>query len=235
MDVVEIVLETQGKVGFASREVGRMADTAEYLLNTALHYAFGFAAGRYVDTIHRPTYLEDTADVVEELYLTPAEPLEHPDYWTTIYNARGDRYATVNYAAADDPDQKINLPRFGRERTFAQGNRFRCYAIPRATSADEVESQLPAYARLGKKRGKAKVHTRLVTARRETGRFTANHPFSAYDYEGTPLGSVISKNMRPTPLILQAEYEDEHLAIPRSPDEPPAKLPANLQFLRTKQ
>jgi len=235
MDVVEIVLETQGKVGFASREVGRTADTAEYLLNTALHYALGFAAGRYVDTIHRPTYQEDTAEVVEDVYITPAEPLDQPDYWTTIYNARGDRYATVNYAAADDPDQKINLPRFGRERAFTQGNEFRCYAIPRAESARELLSELPAYARLGKKRGKAKIHTRLVTARRETGRFTANHPFSVYDYDGTPLGSVISKNMRPTPLILQAEYEDEHLTIPRGENEPPARLPTDLQFLRTKR
>jgi len=235
MEVVEIVLETQGKVGFASREVGRMADTAEYLLNTALHYAFGFAAGRYVDTQHRPTYQEDTADIIDEVYFTPAAPLDQPEYWTTIYNARGDRYTTVNYAAADDPDQKINLPRFGRERAFAQGNEFRCYAIPRERSAREIRAEIPAYARLGKKRGKAKVHTRLVTARRETGRFTANHPFSAYDYDETPLGSVISKNMRPTPLILQAEYEAEHLAIPRDGDEPPAKIPADLQFLRTKR
>lgn len=235
MNVVEIVLETQGKVGFASREVGRTADTAEYLLNTALHYALGFASGRYVDVLHQPTYEEDTADAIEEVYVTPAAPLAQPEYWTTIYNARGDRYATVNYNAADDPDQKINLPRFGRERAFSQGNEFRCYVIPRAAHARNLLAGLPRYVRLGKKRGKAKVHSRLLDARRESGQFTANHPFSVYDYDGTPLGSVISKNMRPTPLILQAEYEDDYLVIPRGENEPPARLPAGLEFLRTKR
>jgi len=235
MNILEIVIETQGKVGFASREVGRTADTAEYLLNTALHYAFGFAKGRYVDTIHRPTYIEDTAAIADEFYLTPAEPLEQPDYWTTIYNARGDQYATVNYSAAEDPDQDINIPRFGRERAFSHGNEFRCYIIPYGTDAQTIRSDLPAYVRVGKKRGKAKLHVSTVEARRETGQFTVNHPIGAYDYEGTPVGSVISKNMRPTPLILQAQYEDEYVAIPRGEDEPPAMLPTDLRFLETKR
>jgi len=235
MKVLKIVLETQGKVGFASREVGRTADTADYLLNTALHYAFGFAKGRYVDTIHRPTYVEDTANIVDEFYLTPAEPVERPDYWTTIYNARGDQYTTVNYPAAEDPDQDINIPRFGRERAFSHGNEFRCYIIPNGTKAPTIRSELPTYIRLGKKRGKAKLHVSTVEARRENGSFTVNHPIGAYDYEATPIGSVISRNMRPTPLILQAEYEDEHIAIPRDEQAPPTKLPTNLRFLEAKR
>ena len=235
MKILEIVIETQGKVEFASREVGRTADTANYLLNTALYYAFGFAKGRYVDTTHRPTYVEDTATIVDEFYLTPAEPLEQPDYWTTIYNARGDQYTTVNYSAAEDPDQDINIPRFGRERAFSHGNEFRCYIIPDGMDAQTIRSDLPAYVRVGKKRGKAKLHVTTVDARRETGQFTVNHPIGAYDYEATPLGSVISKNMRPTPLILQAQYEDEHVAIPRGEDEPPAMLPTDLRFLETKR
>jgi len=234
MNVVEVVLETQGKVGFASREVGRTVDSAEYILNTALHYALGFAQGRYVDTLHRPKYVEDTADVADDVYITPAEPVESPSYWTTIYNARGNRYATINYAAANDPDQDINIPRFGRERAFSHGNEFRCYVIPKDADASEVVSDLPAYVRLGKKRGKAKLHVRTINGRRKNGEFTLNHPIGAYDYEGKPLGSVISKNMRPTPLLLQAEYEDEHLEIPRD-EEKPAKLPVALTFLAKKR
>lgn len=235
MNVVEVVLETQGKVGFASREVGRTVDSAEYVLNTALHYALGFASGRYVDTEHRPTYVEDTDSIVDELYITPAEPLESPNYWTTIYNARGDRYTTINYSAADDPNQDINIPRFGRERAFSHGNEFRCYVIPKDGNAGTIVSELPPYARLGKKRGKVKLHVRTIEARKEEGKFTLNHPIGAYDYNGKPLGSVISKNMRPTPLLLQAEYEDEFLEIPRGMDEPPAKLPLDLEFLSTKR
>lgn len=235
MRVAEVVLETQGRVGFASREVGRTVDTDEYILNTALHYAFGFTSGRYVDTEHRPTYIEDSEAVVDELYITPAEPLESPNYWTTIYNARGDDYTTVNYAAEDDPDQDINIPRFGRDRAFSHGNEFRCYVLPREKSAKDILERLPSYVRLGKKRGKAKVHARPVEARRDTGQFTLNHPISAYDYTETPLGSLISKKMRPTPLILQAEYEDEYLTIPRESREDPARLPASLRFLEEKR
>ena len=235
MNVVEVVLETQGKVGFASREVGRTVDSGEYLLNTALHYAFGFSSGRYVDIKHRPTYIEDTEDIADELYITPAEPLASPNYWTTIYNARGDRYTTVNYAAADDPDQDINIPRFGRERAFSHGNEFRCYIVPKETTAAAILSHLPAYIRLGKKRGKAKLHVRTVEAKRKEGQFTLNHPISVYDYTGDPLGSVISKNMRPTPLLLQADYVDDYLEISRPDNEPPARLPVDVTFLATKR
>lgn len=235
MHVVEVILETQGKVGFASREVGRTVDTAEYLLNTALHYALGFASGRYIDTEHRPTYIEDTEAVVDQLYITPAAPLESPNYWTTIYNARGNDYTTVNYAAADDPDQDINIPRFGRQRAFSNGNEFRCYIIPREQSAGAILETLPAYVRLGKKRGKAKVHAKIIEASRETGEFTLNHPISVYDYTESPLGNLISKNMRPTPLLLQAEYNDEYLVIPNESDNRPIKLPIDLQFLTKKR
>lgn len=235
MELIEVVIETEGRVGFAAREVGRTIDTGEYILNTALHYAFGLASGRYVDTEHRPTYIKDTADVADQLYVAPAEPLESPDYVTTIYNARDDRYATVNYAATEDPDQDKNLPRFGRERAFSHGNQFRTYLVPYERDVDLVLANLPDYVRLGKKRGKAKLHTRRVEARCETGRFVSNHPIGAYDYDGTPLGSVISRNMRPTPLILQAEYDDEHLVVPRENDESPAKLPADLRFLDAKR
>ena len=233
MDVVEVILETQGNVAFASREVGRTADTAEYLLNTALYYAFGFSSGRYIDTKHQPTYLEDTQEVVDDVYITPAAPLDQPNYWTTIYNARGDRYATVNYAAAEDPEQHLNLPRFGRQRTLSHGNQFRCYLIPHKASPTTLVNELPTYVRLGKKRGKAKLSSRIVSAQRDVGRFTSTHPFSTYDYDGAPLGSVISKHMRPTPLILQAEYEGAYLTIPT--DEGQVKLPAELEFLKSKR
>ena len=235
MNLAEVVIETQGRVAFAAREVGRTVDTGEYLLNTALHYAFGFTSGRYVDTKHEPTYLEDTESTVRQVYVSPAEPLESPDYLTTIYNARGDRYATVNYDATEDPDQDKNLPRFGRERAFRHGNLFRSYLIPREATATEIANRLPRYVRLGKKRGKAKLHVRTVKARQRTGEFVSNVPFGAYDYDGTPLGSVVSKQMRPTPLILQAEYDDEHLVIPRDDREEPAKIPSNLEFLGKKR
>jgi CRISPR-associated protein Csc1 len=234
MKVVEARLTTQGRVGFASREVGRLADTSEYILNTALYYALGFAGGRYVDTEFRPTYIDDTDDVAEQLYITPAAPVEQPNYSTAFYNARGDDYATINYSAEDDPQSGLNLPKFGSERRFSHGNEFRLYAIPKSSDAEQIAEQIPEYARLGKKRGKVRVHTRTLEARRESGEFTANHPFGVNDYDNTPLSNVVSKKMRPTPIILQAKYEDDYLSIPRE-DRPNAKLPVDLTFLGRKR
>lgn len=234
MRVIEVIIETQGRVGMAAREVGRTVDSGEYILNTALHYAFGFAAGRYADTLGHPTYIEDTVSIVDELYITPAAPLGPPNHLTTTYNARGDRYATINYDAANDPDQDKNLPRFGRERAFTHGNQFRTYVIPGTRDAESIHEELPTYIRLGKKRGKAKLHSGVVTARRESGTFRTNHPIGAYDHDRTPLQNVIARNMRPTPLILQADYDGEHFAIPREDDEP-IKLPAGLKFLKEKR
>lgn len=234
MNVVEVRLTTQGRVGFASREVGRLADTSEYILNTALYYALGFAGGRYVDTEFQPTYIEDTEEVAEELYITPAAPVEQPNYSTAFYNARGDDYATVNYSAEDDPQQSLNLPKFGSERRFSHGNQFRLYVIPKESGAREISEQIPGYVRLGKKRGKVRVDTRIVEARRSTGEFVANHPFGVHDYDNTPKSNVVSKKMRPTPIILQAKYEDDHISIPRE-DRPNAKLPTHLTFLRKKR
>lgn len=235
MDVIEVLIETQGRVGFASREVGRTVDTENYILNTALYYALGFASGRYVDTLFHPTYVEDTEDVAEQVYVTPAAPVNPPEYWTTIYNARGDRYASINYSAQADPDQDKNLPRFGRERAFADGNLFRAFAVPKEMTTNEVLEALPTYIRLGKKRGKARIETIRRTARRESGRYTLNHPIGAYDVTTSPLGNVISKNMRPTSLIVQGDYEGAHIAIPQREKEPPVKLPAQPTFLARKR
>lgn len=235
MDVVEARITTLGRVGFASREIGRLADTEEYILNTALHYALGLASGRYADTEFRPTYIEDTAEVVDEVYVTPAAPLARPEYSAAIYNARDDTYATVNYSAEDDPQQDLNLPRFGRDRKFSQDNEFRFYLIPKTVDTDDLLDKLPRYARLGKKRGKIRIDYTKRRVRRESGEFTATHPFGIYDYGRVPIGNTVSKRMRPTPLILQATYDAEHLVIPTNDQGNPTKLPTDLQFLKTKR
>lgn len=234
MDVIEARITTLGRVGFASREIGRLADTDEYILNTALHYALGLASGRYADTEFRPTYLEDTADVADEVYITPAAPISRPNYSTAIYNARDDTYASVNYSAEDDPQQKLNLPRFGRDRKFSQENEFRFYLIPKSVDVEEIIYRLPRYARLGKKRGKIRIDYIRRDTRHKSGEFTSNHPFGIHDYEGVPLGNTVSKRMRPTPLILQATYDANHLVI-STENGRPTKLPEDLHFLKTKR
>lgn len=249
MQVIEATMLTHGKVGFASREVGRMADTEPCVLNTALHYALGLAAGRYVDTSHQPTYITDTADIVNEVYVTPAVPAKErkggtrrTSYITTNRNARSDTYATPNYPADDDPTgrSKKNLPTFERERALAPDNLFRFYVFPYGRSASSVLEELPPYIRLGKKRGKAWVEYRLVDAERREGMFTLGHPLSIYDHESRPTGDVIMKQMQPTPLVYEGKFDTDHYAI-ESPfsdkQEYESRIcyPAEAKFLATKR
>jgi CRISPR-associated protein Csc1 len=249
MQVIEATMLTHGKVGFASREVGRMADTEPCVLNTALHYALGLASGRYVDTSHQPTYIEDTTDVVDDLYITPAIPAKadkqdsaRTSFITTVRNARGDNYATPNYKATDSRNEKANLnvPSFERERALAPGNLFRFYAFPYGRSAGEALEALPRYIRLGKKRGKARVEYRIVNAERRSGTFSLGHPLSIYDHEARPTGGVIIKQIKPTPLVYEGEFDTDHYAIEspfseRSDYQARVCYPADAKFLLQKR
>ena len=235
MDVLEATLKTRGEVTFTSREVGRLADTEPYLLNTALYYALGLASGRYVDTTYEPTYVEDTANLTD-LYISPATPLagNTPNYITTTYNATSDEYAEVNYSAQDDPNAKQNLPSYGRRRSLGQGNAMRFFVVARDWPIDDVADQIPQYVRLGKKRGKARLDLQKRNASRQSGEFKLNHPIGAYDHPDPPEGNVITKSMKPTPLILQGDYRGEYLSIDRGEDER-VRIPAGLTFLATKR
>lgn len=235
MDVLEATLQTRGEVTFTSREVGRLADTEPYILNTALYYALGLASGRYVDTTYEPTYIEDTQDLTD-LYISPAAPVPDtsPNYITTTYNASRDEYAEMNYSAQDDPNAKQNLPTYGRRRSLGHGVVLRFFILPQGKSAREISEQLPQYVRLGKKRGKARLNLQRRTASRQSGEFRLNHAIGAYDCPDTPEGNLITKSMKPTPIILQGDYDGEYLSIDRG-DEQRIRFPSNLTFLHTKR
>lgn len=237
MQLIEGRLRTQGEVTFTSREVGRLADTEPYVLNTALYYALGLASGRYVDTEFEPTYLADTEDVTD-VYVSPAAPVsgEAPNFVTTTYNATRDAYAERNYAAEDDPYEKQNLPSYGRRRSLAQGTTLRFFVLPGSRDADELVADLPTYLRLGKKRGKARLDLSVREASVQSGAFRLGHPIGAYDTEQVPLGNVVTKSMKPTPLVMQADYEGEYVALDReSGSDSDRGLPADLTFLNRKR
>lgn len=242
---LEVTIRTQGEIWFASREIGRLADTESYFLNTALYYAFGLASGRYIDRSFEPTYLDDTAEIAQTVYVSPAAPMELGDETanriTSTYNTSTDDYVTVNYSAQDDPDSGKNLPSYGRRRVLGHGNALRCYLLGRGIRTDELVSHVPGYVRLGKKRGKAKIETKRLTIDRNAGEYQLGHPIGAYDTAQTPVGNLITKRMRPTPLIVQATYEGEHVVL-RRPDESDERnendrirFPADATFLKTKR
>lgn len=241
---LEVTLRTQGEIWFASREVGRLADTEPYFLNTALYYALGFASGRYVDRSFEPTYINDTAEIAEDIYVSPAAPSPTdgkrvPNRITSTYNTSSDDYATINYSAEDDPDAKKNLPSYGRRRVLGHGNELRCFILGRGVSADNLDERVPGYVRLGKKRGKAKVETTRLDVDVDVGQYEVRHPIGAYDTDQTPTGNLVTKRMRPTPIVAQGSYEGKYaeLSDPRNDtrDEWSIEFPADLTFLKTQR
>lgn len=241
---LEVTIRTQGEIWFASREIGRLADTESYFLNTALYYALGLASGRYIDRSFEPTYLDDTAEIAQTVYVSPAAPIETDETGnriTSTYNTSTDDYVTVNYSAQDDPSAGKNLPSYGRRRVLGHGNALRCFLLGRGIPADELSTHVPGYVRLGKKRGKAKIETKRLAIDRSAGEYRLGHPIGAYDTEQTPVENLITKRMRPTPLIVQATYEGEHVVL-RRPDDSEEhsendriRLPADATFLKTKR
>ncbi|MEZ3114990.1 type I-D CRISPR-associated protein Cas5/Csc1 [Halobaculum sp. MBLA0147] len=236
MEVLEATIRVRGEVTFTSREVGRLADTEPYVLNTALYYALGLAGGRYLDTSYEPTYLADTEHVASELYVSPAAPVRgvSPRYTTTTYNASRDEYVVVNYSAQEDPYEGRNLPTFGRRRSLTQGTQLRLYVVTRDRPASAVADDLPTYTRLGKKRGKVRVDLTERPVSVATGSYELGHPIGVDDCGDVPVANVATKSMQPTPLVVAGKYEGEHLVIDR-PEEAPGPetvaLPRGLVFL----
>jgi CRISPR-associated protein Csc1 len=257
---VECSIETLDRTLYASREIGDLVDTGDYILSTALYYAFGFVSGKYINFGNKPNYIEETSEICKKLYITPAKPESVAEYVSKIlgvqaqkgkakplpylgghsvshWNARPHQYAVKNYKAADLPkDQKgKNLPKFGRERVLDQQNLLTAYILPYEGDADSIASRIPRYIRLGKKRSKARVRTRIVEGMIDEGEFLTNHPFGIYDYEDVPFGDLISIKMRPVPLIVQGRYKGKFVRIPRVGKREDTVLPYKLEFLKAKR
>ncbi|KKG11218.1 type I-D CRISPR-associated protein Cas5/Csc1 [Methanosarcina sp. 2.H.A.1B.4] len=258
--VVECSIETLDRTLYASREVGELVDTGDYILSTALHYAFGFALGKYVNIGNKPSYLDETSEIYKKFYITPAKPASTEEYLkqflgvqvyslenrkslsslgghsTTAWNARPHQYAVKNWKATDEgyPYKGINLPKYGRERVLDQQNFFTAYILPYEIDAESIASKIPKYVRLGKKRSKARVRTNVIEGAINEGEFISNHPFGIYDYESLPLGNLTSVRLQPTPLILQGRYKGQFVRIPMDKGTETI-LPYKLEFLKVKR
>ncbi len=69
----------------------------------------------------------------------------------------------------------------------------------------------------------------------DEGEFLTNHPFGIFDYDGVPLGDLISIKMRPVPLIVQGRYSGKFVRIPCAGKRDDIVLPYKLEFLKAKR
>lgn len=260
LQVVECSIETLDRTLYASREVGDLVDTGDFILSTALYHAFGFVSGKYINFGNRPSYAEETSEICKSFYITPAKPESRNEYArrilgaqravgrgeplphlgghsTSQWNARPHQYAVKNWKATEMPkDLKgKNLPKFGKERVLDQQNLLTAYILAFEVEASSLAAKIPRYIRLGKKRSKARVRTRIIEGMIEEGEFLTNHPFGIYDYDGLPSGDLISVRMRPVPLIVQGRYKGKFIRIHRDEKRDDVILPHKLEFLKVKR
>jgi CRISPR-associated protein Csc1 len=221
-------IKTEGLIRGAAREIGRLVETESYISNTSLYYALGISSSRYVDTEQKPQYVGDTKQAVEgkNIYVAPARPVGETSYTTLLSTVSGNKYAKLNLSGGDDPVGDLNFPKIGKEKVLKSENKFETFII------SEEALDIPKYFRLGKKRGKCKLTVEEIDIEEKEGEFTSSHPIGAYDTELTPKGDLITRKIRPTPLILQAKYEGQYYELG---SESKKTLPGDLEFLKQKR
>ena len=229
MKAYRVEIETEGIIRGAAREIGRLVETGSYISNTSLYYALGISNSQYAETRGKPDYINQTEDE-KDIYVAPARPVNETKYTNLLTTVSGNKYAELNLSA-QDPDNEVadmNFPKKGTEKVLTSENKFETFIL------SEEELNLPRYFRLGKKRGKCSLTVEEVEVEEKNGEFTTSHPIGAYDTEMTPKGDLLTRKIRPAPLILQARYEGPYYELRYSNSER-ATLPGDLEFLKQKR
>jgi CRISPR-associated protein Csc1 len=226
------VAELMSELFFASLEPGDNYTTEPIILNTALYYALGYAKGNYVNfpaeggrrsVKQNPTYREDTAGLVNRIYVTPAKVINKSEFTTELYNSRSDDYVQSN--TLDKKDENANVPtgRYGARKQIQPGARFLFYVL----TFDGSKPEMPPYIRLGKKRCKALVEWEEISTSISSGEYKTTHPLLIDDLDSVPLGDISFKRMQPFDIIQKARFSGNYIKIGDKD-----VLPLNVRFLR---
>jgi len=218
---------------FASREVNNFFQTEAVIGNYALAYALELCRAGYHND-GEITYAEDLEKLNETgIYITPGTLTEKPRFTVVRFNALSDSYwyqmeqnaISVNRERIFNPRLKAratNFPQIGRLKLLSIGNKGVFYL----TSRDEF--RVPRYIRLGKFMSKAKISAykqnyREIHAQDVPYRYYLNPNDLP---SGIQIGMFDLLNIRPTPLIRQAQLSGDFYEL--ADDE--TLLPAGMQF-----
>ncbi|KUK69689.1 MAG: CRISPR-associated protein Csc1 [Methanomicrobiales archaeon 53_19] len=228
----EGVLELMSELFFASLEPGNNYVTRPIILNTALYYALGYTQGNYVNKPanrrtkkQQPAYIEETSDIADTVYVSPARPIGDIRYTSEPSNARSDEYIQYNRLKEqkNSPTGKI-----GTRKQIQPGARFRFFVL----TFDGSEPDMPPYIRVGKKRSKALVTWREVPVSMTDGEFLMNHPVLVDDLAEMPLGDLSFQRMQPFDVIERGRFIEPHLVLDCGAPAGRFALPASIRFLR---
>ncbi|MBN3922267.1 type I-D CRISPR-associated protein Cas5/Csc1 [Nostoc sp. NMS4] len=200
MHIYRLLITLQDPLYFATRELGRLYVTEQYVHNYALTYALGLAKSSYYDAEHIPHYERDLEPLNQQgIYITPARPLNSA-YVTHTY-----KFANLSYHVKMDKISK-NIPTFGRIRELAPESLFEFFVI------SQKELKLPKWIRLGKWMSKAEVTVKPLPKPKITeGIFTCTHPLNPLDVMFTnQVMSYDVVNMPPVSLIQNVQMRGQH-------------------------
>lgn len=207
MRIYQCQLVLHDVVFYATREMGRLYETGNYLHNFALTYALQLIQSEYYMAEQIPRYKEDMEILNQQgIYVTPAKPL-HCDFLIHTFKLANDWY----HVEMGKP--KKNIPGYGRAKELAPESIFLLYIF------SKERLSLPRWIRLGKWMGKASVQVcEAQEIKEKEGGCTVTHPLNPLDIPFQPIRyDLIS--MPPVSLVNNARFEGEYYEITLSQDD----------------
>lgn len=227
--IYRCTLELHDSLYFATREIGRLYETAPVLHNYALTYALGLVdSDRYATTVSDedsyryfcaeqvPKYKQHLMPLNQRgIYVAPARAV----HYSTVLNTW--KYANNNYHVEMEKTAR-NVPGFGRTKEIAPESQFEFFVI----SASAIE--LPKWIRLGKWASKAEIVSQTLMPKPSTlGEVTISHPLNPLDVMFTnQVLSYDTVNMPPVSLIQNVRMRGEFYTFENSS----LKIPAQMHY-----
>lgn len=234
MDIYRGELELLDYVFFATVERGKVYETGAFIHNYALTYALRLASAPYSHTVQEPHYEEELGPLNDiGLYVTPAEPLRA--------NHRQVQFNTITEGYSfPGKGRSLGYPDWGFARTLRPESVFRFYIICADTEASGISPTLslalsghPAYVRLGKFPGKAKISLQKSRSTEiKQGDFLANALLNWRDVIPDPdiPGDIYALSL-PTRLMANAQFRQTDYSVSHFGEKDVVKLPQKMRFI----
>ncbi len=175
-----------------------------------------------VQSKQNQAYLDDTEELFERIYVTPAKPINRLRFATELNNSRIDEYVQSNKLSKADDNSNTPTGRYG-----AEADSTRSKVLLLLLTFDGTEPDMPPYIRLGKKRCKALIGWEEVCTTISSGTYKTTHPLLIEDVDSYPLGDISFKRMQPFDVIQRASFSGDYIKL--SGED---VLPLNVRFLR---
>jgi CRISPR-associated protein Csc1 len=206
MQILRCTITLHESVYYATRELGTLYETGQYLHNYALSYALfndGYLQVPYFCNSYQPAYITDLARLAEQgIYVTPAAPLQ-VDFLLVTW-----KIGQVNYYRRSEQFGGRNYPaNIGRAKELAPESTFVCYVISAAAL------RLPRWVRLGKWHGKALVEAEPLDVHEHDGPFVAASPLNPLDVPPGVLQAFDIVSMPPSSLVINARGVGRYYAV----------------------